>query len=100
MDTMKSWLVAQRRQRKAMWSRTTMQTRIRIIKRGAGGNTNGLTENEVEKTVQQLDREMANTVKSWVAEWEVRNRAVKTAAFLLVRSLEDSRQKLAATVRI
>ena len=76
-----------------------MQARIRIIKGGAGGNTNGLSANEIEKTVQQREREMANTVKSWVAEWEARNRALKTAAFSLVRSLEDSRQKLAATVR-
>ena len=68
-----------------------MQSRIRIIKRGAGGNTNGRSANEIEKTVQQLDREMANTVKSWVAEWEARNRALKTAAASLIRSLEDSR---------
>ena len=68
-----------------------MQSRIRIIKRGAGGNTNGLSANEIEKTVQQREREMANTVKSWVAEWEARNRALKTAAASLFRSLEDSR---------
>ena len=68
-----------------------MQSRIRIIKRGAGGNTNGLCANEIEKTVQQREREMANTVKSWVAEWEARNRALKTAATSLIRSLKDSR---------
>ena len=68
-----------------------MQSRIRIIKRGAGGHINGLSANEIEKTVQQREREMANTVKSWVAEWEVRNRALKTAAVSLIRSLEDSR---------
>lgn len=66
-----------------------MQSRIRIIKRGAGGNTNCLSANEIEKTVQQLDREMANTVKSWVAEWEARNRLVQAAAFSLLRSLEN-----------
>ena len=68
-----------------------MQSRIRIIKCGAGANTNGLPANEIEKTVEQLDREMANTVKSWVAEWEARNRALKTAAASLIRSLENSR---------
>ena len=68
-----------------------MQSRIRIIKRGAGGNTNGASANEIEKTVQQRERDMANTVKSWVAEWEVRNRALKTAAASLMRSLEDRR---------
>ncbi len=66
-----------------------MQSRIRIIKRGAGGNTNGLSANEMEKTDLQLNREMANTVKSWVAEWEARNRALKTAAASLLRSLEN-----------
>ena len=64
-----------------------MQSRIRIIKRGAGGNTNGVSSNE--KTVQQREREMANAVKSWVAEWEVRNRLVQAAAFSLLRSLEN-----------
>ena len=33
---------------------------------------------------------MTNAVKSWVAEWEARNRALKTAAASLIRSLEDS----------
>ena len=70
---------------------TTMQSRIRIIKRGAGGNTNCLSANEIEKTVQQRERDMANTVKSWVAECEARNRALKAAAASLIRSLKDSR---------
>ena len=67
-----------------------MQSKIRIIKRSVGGNTNVLSANEIEKTVQQREREMANTVKSWVAEWEARNRALKTAAASLIRSLENS----------
>jgi hypothetical protein len=69
--------------------RTTMQARIRIIKRGAVANTNGVSANE--KTVPHREREMANTVKSWVAEWEGRNGALKTTAASLIRSLEDSR---------
>ena len=68
-----------------------MQSGIRIIKRGEGGNTTGLPANEIEKTVQQREREMANAVKSWVAEWEARNRALTTAAASLLRSLKDSR---------
>ena len=63
-----------------------MQARIRIIKGGVVRNS--LPANQSEKTVQQLDRETANTVKSWVAEWEARNRALKTAAVSLLRSLE------------
>ena len=68
-----------------------MQSKIRIIKRAAGNDTNGLYANEIEKTVQQREREMANAVKGWVVEWEARNRALKTAAASLIRSLEDSR---------
>ncbi len=71
------------------------QARIRIIKRGAGRATNSPPANDIEKSVQQCEREMAKTVKSWVAEWEARNSALKTAAFLLVRSLEDARRSSA-----
>jgi len=67
-----------------------MQPRIKIIKRGAGAQTNNMPEDQSNKTEQQLDRERANTVKSWVAEWEARNELVKAAALSLVRSLENS----------
>ena len=77
----------------------TMQAKIRIIKGGVGANRNSLAANQHEKTDRQLDREMANTVKSWVAELEARNSLVRAAAFSLVRSLEDRKQKIAATVR-
>ena len=69
---------------------TTMQPRIRIIKRSAGGNTNALPANEIEKTVQQREREMANAVKSWVAEWQARNRALRITAASLVPSVRNS----------
>ena len=77
-----------------------MQARIRIIKRDAGPNRNSLPANQSEKTDRQLDREMANTVKSWVAECEARNRLAKANALALVRSLVDGRHELAATVRM
>ena len=44
----------------------------------------------VKRPISQRERETANTVKSWVAEWEARNRLVKAAAFSLVRSLEKT----------
>lgn len=66
-----------------------MQSRIRIIKRSEGATTNSLPASQSEKTDRQLDREMANAVKSWVAEWEERNRLVQAAAFSLLRSLEN-----------
>ena len=76
------------------------KSRIRIIKRGVGANRNSLPANQSEKTDRQLDREMANTVKSWVTEWEARNRALKTAAASLLRSLENGRPVPGATVRV
>jgi hypothetical protein len=67
-----------------------MQARIRILKRGVGANRNSLPANRSEETARQLDREMANAVKSWIAECEARNRELKTAAASLLRSLENS----------
>jgi len=72
--------------------RMTMQTKIRIIKQGAGLTSNSPAAIEIEKTVEQRDREMANTVKSWVAEWQERNNALKRAAALLVRSVEHAQR--------
>jgi uncharacterized protein YhaN len=66
-----------------------MRSAIRIIKRDPERNTN-LSDSPLEKTVQQRERDMANTVKSWVAEWERRNRSLKAAASLVIQSLEDS----------
>jgi hypothetical protein len=70
-----------------------MKPRIKIIKRGAGANASSVAINPNDKTDRQLDRETAKTVKSWVIEWEARNRLVKAAAFSLVRSLEDSSER-------
>jgi hypothetical protein len=66
-----------------------MKARIRIIKGGARANTNSLPANQSDKDDRQSERDAANTVKSWVAEWEARNRLVKAAALSLLHSLED-----------
>ena len=66
-----------------------MQSRIRIIKRSEGATTNTLPADQSDRTEGQRERDMANTVKSWVAEWEARNRLVQAAAFSLLRSLEN-----------
>jgi hypothetical protein len=66
-----------------------MQGRIRIIKGGAGANTISPPVDQSDKDDRQRERQTANTVKSWVAEWEARNRLVKAAAFSLLRSLEN-----------
>jgi hypothetical protein len=67
-----------------------MEARIRIIKRDAGGDTSSLPANQRDKTDQEREREMAKKVKGWVAEWEERNRSLKSAAFALLRSLETA----------
>ena len=68
-----------------------MQTKIRIIKRGEGASPGSPSANQVERTAQQSERDTANTVKSWIAEWEVRNRAIKATALSLLGSLDGAR---------
>jgi hypothetical protein len=67
----------------------TMQSRIRIIKRSEGATTNSVPAYPSDKTPGQRERDTAKTVKSWVAEWEERNRLVQAAASALLRSLEN-----------
>jgi len=64
-----------------------MKSRIRIIKRGAVSNTNNPSADQTEKTVGQRERETANRVKSWIAEWEERKRLLDAAALSFVRSM-------------
>jgi hypothetical protein len=66
-----------------------MQSTIRVIKRSEGATTKSLPEDQSDRTDRQRERDTANTVKSWVAEWEARNRFVQAAAFSLLRSLEN-----------
>jgi hypothetical protein len=66
-----------------------MQSKIKIIKRSEGASTNTVPADQSERTVSQRERDTANTVKSWVAEWEARNRMVQATAFSLLRSLEN-----------
>ena len=65
-----------------------MQSRIRIIKRSQGA-TNSLPADQSDRTEAQRERDTANTVKSWVTEWEARNRLLQAAAFSLLGSLEN-----------
>ena len=67
-----------------------MQSRIRIIKRSEASITNTTPNSDTAKDNRQRERETANTVKNWIAEWDARNRLVKAAALELVRSLETS----------
>jgi hypothetical protein len=76
-----------------------MQSRIRIIKRSEGATTNIVPTDQSDRTEAQRERDTANTVKSWIAEWKASNRLVQAAAFSVLRSLENgsesSTQRLA-----
>lgn len=52
-----------------------MKTSIRVIKRGQFETSNELKTSGAEKSAEQSAREMANIVKSWVAEFRQRERA-------------------------
>ena len=77
-----------------------MESRIKIIKRSQGATTDSLAAQQSDRTPRQHQRDAANTVKSWVTEWEARNRLVKDAALSLIPSLENrtdpSTQRFAA----
>ena len=66
-----------------------MQSRIRIIKRSESATTNIVPTDQSDRTEAQRERDAANTVKRWVAEWEARNRLLQAAAFSLLGSLEN-----------
>ena len=65
-----------------------MQARIRIIKRGTGQVMNGFDVKPTTKTARQIEHEMVDTVKGWVADWDKRKRSLHDAAMLLVHSID------------
>jgi hypothetical protein len=58
-----------------------MHTGVRIIKRGRAGGSRSLPVGRGEKTGPQREREIAVTVKSWIAESAQRRRADEQCAF-------------------
>jgi hypothetical protein len=67
-----------------------MQARIRIIKRETAKGMNGFSPKPITKSDRQLERETVDTVKGWVADWELRRRSLHDAAILLIRSIDGS----------
>ena len=57
-----------------------MKSGVRIIKRGHADGLQSLPLAQDEKTVRQSEREIANTVKSWIAELAQRRRADEQSA--------------------
>jgi len=62
-----------------------MNTGVRIIKRGRAGGLQSLPVGRGEKTKPQREREIAGTVKSWIAESAQRRRADEQRAFVLLK---------------
>ena len=62
-----------------------MNTGVRIIKRGRADNSQSLPIGRGEKTGPQREREIAGTVKSWIAESAQRRRAGEQRAFVLLK---------------
>ena len=58
-----------------------MNTRVRIIKRGRARGLQSTPPGQDEKTGRQSEREIASTVKSWIAESAQRRRADEQWAF-------------------
>jgi len=61
-----------------------MNSGVRIVKRGSVVRPQSLPQGRDEKTARQSEREIAGTVKGWVAEWEKAKSARQTAALRLL----------------
>ena len=70
-----------------------MQAGIRIIKRGAPSGRGELAADHVSKSDRERERETVNTVKAWVADWEMRRRSLRNAADAILCSIGDRREK-------
>ena len=68
-----------------------MQTRIKIIKRGAAKvRTDECTTLQV-KSERQRERETVATVKTWITDWHERKRSLQQAADSLISSMDVRR---------
>ena len=61
-----------------------MNSGVRVIKRGNSDGPQSLPTGRDEKTDRQREREIAGTVKGWVAEWERAKSARLTEALRLL----------------
>ena len=62
-----------------------MNSGLRVIKRGRDDGQQSLPPDRSEKTARQSEREIAGTVKGWIAEWEQRRRLDAQSAFALIK---------------
>jgi len=62
-----------------------MNSGVRVVKHGRNDSVKNLPIDRSEKADRQSDRELVSTVKSWIAEFELRRLSRRTEA---LRSLK------------
>ena len=62
---------------------------VRVLKRGRNERSRNLRVDSSEKTNRQTDREIVTTVKSWIAELDLRRLSRRTEAMRLVNHDEQ-----------
>ena len=58
-----------------------MNSGVRIIKRSRKEISQSLPPGQGEKTARQNERDIASTIKGWIAEWEQRQQASARSPF-------------------
>ena len=61
-----------------------MTSGVRVLKRGSNGSSESLRVEPGEKADPQTDREIVSTVKSWIAELDLRRLSRRTEALRLL----------------
>ena len=62
-----------------------MNSGVRVLKRGRNNRSKTLPVDRSEKTDRQSDREIVSTVKSWIAELDLRKLSRRTEALRLLK---------------
>ena len=62
-----------------------MNSGVRIVKQGRNDGLKSLPIDQDEKTRRQGDREIVSTVKSWIAELDLRKLSRRTEALRLLK---------------
>ena len=69
-----------------------MQTGIKIIKRAARNTPTNHPPSPRMKSDRERERERADTVKAWIADWNERKRALQKAADSIISSIKGRRE--------
>jgi len=62
-----------------------MTSRVRVLKQGRNDGARALPINRSEKTDRQNNREIVNTVKTWIAELDLRRLSRRREALRLLK---------------